>query len=958
MKLKQVAASVALAFALAGCNTTTTQQNTAAVVAPSAQENKVFAQDYVLKELSNGLRVMVVKTDYPDVVSLQIPVSVGSRNEVEAGKTGFAHFFEHMMFKGSKKFPQDVYSDILKNSGVDNRAYTTNDYTNYHLNFSKQHLEKVLEIKGDIFQNLQYSEEQFRTEALTVKGEYLKNNANPIRQLLGTVRKEAFDKHTYKHTTMGFFEDIEKMPDQMAYGQEFFEKFYKPEYVSLIIVGDVDTDKTLALVEKYWGNWKKGDYVADIPVEPKQQAARYVHHHNKGLPGHWLLVSYKGAEWNPNTKDRVGLDLISQLYFSRNSELYQNLVVDKQIASQMFTYNPETKDPGLLHVFVKVEKQEDLSVVRDAINDTYAKARTELVDAEKLANLKSNLKYSFVNGLDSSQEIASTLASYMHFERDPEVINQLYATGDKISAEDIRAIANKYFVDSGRTTVTMSALEKVDGFDKEVDLNKTVAMLNKPQGKPQFNVLDNSSDSPLVDVNFLFYTGAAADPAGKKGLAALTANMIARGGSASRSYKEIQKALYPIAGSFGAQLDKEMISFRGRIHRDKADIWYNIVGEQLLNPGWREDDFKRIKKEMIDGIKAGLKASNDEELGKEVLYHKLYQGHVYESYNFGDLSDLEAITLDDVKAFYKKELTQAKLNLGFSGDMPADVKADMMKDLATLPKGDEKRLTIADAPALNGRHATIVEKSAKSTAVSFGFPIDTIRSDKDWAALWLVRSYFGEHRSSNSFLYQRIRQVRGMNYGDYSYIEYFPRGMFQTKPDANLGRSEQIFQIWLRPLRSNNDAHFATRVAQYELDNLIENGISEQDFAATRNFLTNFVPQLVASQDRQLGYALDSQFYNTDEFVSYVRKQLASLTVDDVNRVIRENLQNKNIHYVFITGDAKDMKQRLAKETVSPLKYNSDKPKALTDQDAVIEKYKLSIPKANIEVMDVKDVFK
>jgi len=957
MKLKLVAASVAIALSLAGCNSTTSSNSAQAETSVKA-ENKVFAQDYVLEELDNGLRVMVVKTDYPDVVSLQIPVSVGSRNEVEAGKTGFAHFFEHMMFKGSEKFPQDVYSDILKNSGVDNRAYTTNDYTNYHLNFSKQHLETVLEIKGDIFQNLKYTESQFRTEALTVKGEYLKNNANPIRQLLSAVRNEAFEKHTYKHTTMGFFEDIEKMPDQMAYGEEFFKKFYKPEYVSLIITGDVDPNDTIELVKKHWGNWQRGDYVADIPVEPKQTAAKYLHKQSEGLPGHWLLVSYKGPAWQPTEKDRAAVDLISQLYFSNNSALYQELVVEKQLASQMFTYNAETKDPGLLHVFVKVEKEDDLAKVRDAINRTYAKARTELVDSDKLANLKSNLKYSFVNGLDSSQAIASTLASYMHFERDPEVINQLYATADSISAEDIREIANKYFIDSGRTTVTMSALESVKGFEKEVDLNATVAELIKPQGDAKFSVLDMRSSSPLVDVNLLFYTGAAADPEGKKGLAAITANMIARGGSESRTYKEIQKALYPIAGSFGVQIDKEMVSFRGRVNKDKVDEWYKIVSDQLLNPGWREDDFKRLKKEQLDGIKAGLKASNDEELGKEVLYSKLYQGHVYESYNYGDISDLEALTLEDLKAFYKAEFTQAKLNVGISGAMSDAAKAKLLKDLSTLPEGSEKRLTIADAPKLEGRHATIVEKPAKSTAVSFGFPIDTIRSDKDWAALWLMRSYFGEHRNSNSFLYQRIRQIRGMNYGDYAYIEYFPRGMYQTKPDANLGRSEQIFQIWLRPLRSNNDAHFATRVAQYELDKLIENGMSKEDFESTRSFLTNFVPQMVASQDRQLGYALDSKFYNTDEFVAYVRKQLASLTVEDVNRVIRDNLQNKNIHYVFITGDAKDMKARLANETVSPLKYNAEKPKSLTDEDKVIESYKLAIDKANIEVMDVKDVFK
>ncbi|GHB70882.1 peptidase M16 [Psychrosphaera saromensis] len=953
MTFRLLTAGLTFLVALTGCS----GQDAATGQSDNKSDDKIFSQDYVLETLPNGLKVMIVPTDYPDVVSLQIPVSVGARDEVEVGKTGFAHFFEHMMFKGSEKFPQDVYSDIYKNSGVDNRAYTTNDYTNYNLNFSKQHLEKVLEIQADIFQNLSYTEAEFRTEALTVKGEYLKNNASPVGQLLSTVRNTAFDTHTYSHTTMGFFEDIEAMPDQMAYGQKFFEHFYKPEYVSLIITGDVNAEETLALVEKYWGMWKKGDYVSNVPAEPKQKKALYAHKVTEGLPGHWLLVSYKGTAFEPTKKDRATLDLISELYFSSNSEIYQELVVDKQIASQMFTYNAETKDPGLLHVFIKVDKQENLSVVRDAINNTYAKARVELVDAKKLADLKSNIKYSFAKGLDSSKSIADTLARYMHFERDPELLNQLYASLDKVTAEDIRDIANKYFVDNARTTVTMSALEKVTGFEQEVSLENAVAELKKPKAAGVFTVLDKSSKSPLVDVNLLFYTGAAADPEGKKGLAALTANMIANGGSVSRSYKEIKTALYPIAGSFGVQIDKEMISFQGRVHKDNAQIWYDIVSEQLLNPGWKEDDFKRIKKEQIDGIKSGLKASNDEELGKEVLYEELYKNHVYGNYNYGDLSDLESITLDDVKQFYAAQFTQSNLNVGISGALPEDVKATLLTDLTKLNAGESKRLTIADAPTLKGRHATVIEKSAKSTAVSFGFPIDITRSSKDWAALWLVRSYFGEHRSSNAHLFKRIREVRGMNYGDYSYIEYFPSGMFITKPSANLARSEQIFQIWIRPLRSNNDAHFATRVAQYELDQLIKNGLSKEDFEATRNFLINYVPQLVASQDKQLGYAMDSAFYGIGEFGAYVTSQLNELTVEDVNRVITENLQSENMHYVFITGDGKDMVKRLSQEQTSPLLYNSEKPKVLTDEDVIIQDYKLAIPAKNIELLKIDAVF-
>ena len=962
MKIKCLAALIAASFTLSACLVTPTKDNSRSpVTSIQKNSNKVFSQNYVFKELPNGLRVLIVQTDYPDLVSVQIPVSVGSRDEDEAGRTGFAHFFEHMMFKGSEKFPQDIYSDLFKNAGVDNGAYTTNDYTNYHLDFSKEHLDKVLEIQADHFKNLSYSEAQFKTEALTVKGEYLKNNASPTRKLLAAVRNKAFDTHTYKHTTMGFFEDVEAMPEQIAYGEKFFQQFYKPEYVSLVIVGDVEPQAAMTMVEKHWGTWKKGEFVNEITQEPKQKMAKYVHEKFEGLPGHWLLVSYKGANWQPKKKDRAALDLISELYFSNNSALYQELVVDKQLASQMFNYNPETKDAGLRHVFIKVNEEKDLATVRDAINRTYVQARTELVSTDKLDNLKSNLRYSFVNGLDSSESIASTLASYMHFDRDPETINHLYNSFNNISAEDIQRIANKYFIDENRTTVTLSALDKVANFEQEVNLNGAVAKIELKKAQPstpKFSVLDKTNDSPLIDVNFLFYTGAAADPAGKKGVAALTARMLTQGGSETRTYKEIQEGLYPLAGQFSSQLDKEMMSFTGRVHKDNADQWYQLISDQLLNPGWREDDFKRLKKELIDGIESGLKSSNDEELGKEVLYSKLYQGHSYQHFNSGDLSDLAAITIEDLKAFYSAQLTQAKLHLGITGAMPSNLKTQLITDLASLPVGDEKRLIIDKAPVLKGHHATIVEKSAQSTAVSFGFPIDTIRNDKDWAALWLVRSYFGEHRSSNSYLYKQIRQARGMNYGDYSYIEYFPRGMFKTKPDANLGRSSQIFQVWLRPLRSNNDAHFATRAAVYELDKLIADGMSEKNFQATRNYLTNYAPQLVASQDQQLGYALDSEFYQTDEFVKYVRKQFAQLSLADVNRVIKENLQTDDIQYVFISADGEDMKKRLLSEQLSPLTYNSEKPAELLATDKIIESYKLTLAVKNIEVIAVDSVFK
>jgi zinc protease len=139
-------------------------------VTESKDANRIFDMPYLMRDLDNGLRVIVVKTDYPDIVTIQIPVQTGSRNEFEPGKSGFAHFFEHMMFRGTDKYPADTYNNILKKAGADQNAYTTDDYTNYHITFTKDDLEKVIEMEADRFQNLKYSEEAFRTEALAVKG--------------------------------------------------------------------------------------------------------------------------------------------------------------------------------------------------------------------------------------------------------------------------------------------------------------------------------------------------------------------------------------------------------------------------------------------------------------------------------------------------------------------------------------------------------------------------------------------------------------------------------------------------------------------------------------------------------------------------------------------------------------------------------------------------------------------
>ncbi|MEK6336058.1 MAG: pitrilysin family protein [Acidobacteriota bacterium] len=479
---------------------------------------------------------------------------------------------------------------------------------------------------------------------------------------------------------------------------------------------------------------------------------------------------------------------------------------------------------------------------------------------------------------------------------------------------------------------------------------------------PNMNVADNNAvllpnRSPLVSFRILFMTGSASDPKGKEGLASLVAAMLAEGGSRTKPYAEITDAMYPMATSFGSQVDKEMTVFAGTTHVDNLEKYYALIREMLLDPGFREDDFARLKEEAINYLKNSLRGGNDEELGKEALYSMIYpSSHPYGHQNVGAVDALEKMTVKDVRDFYQSNYTRANLVIGLAGGYPETFSARVQADFAKLKPGTPSSTKVQAPAQTTGTKIQIIQRETRSTAVSLGFPIKVTRADKDWPALAVVASYFGQHRSSNSYLYQRLREARGLNYGDYSYVEYFPRGMYQFQPDANLGRQNQIFQIWIRPVEPAN-GHFVLRAALYEYDRLVRDGISKEAFESTREFLSKYVNVLTATQDAQLGYALDSRYYHIKDFPTYMREQLARLTLEDVNRVIRQYLKSNSMRIAIVTKDAAGLRDAILSNKPSPITYNAPKPKEITDEDKAIETYKIVVKPEDVTIISVDSVF-
>lgn len=431
------------------------------MVIMAQQARKAFAYDYTIDDLPNGLRLITVPTDYPNLVALYIVVQTGSRNEIEKGKSGYAHLFEHLMFRGSENFTADQRDAILKKAGADSNAYTTDDRTVYHEVFSKDDLDKILELEADRFQRLKYEPDAYKTETNAVLGEFNKNSADPQEKAYEVLRATAYTRHTYKHTTMGFIEDIQDMPNQYDYSWQFYRRYYRPEYTTIVVVGDVQRDNVLAMVKKYFGDWKRGNYAPDIPNEPSQNEPREAHLDwpSETLP--IMYVAFRGPAYSDEAKDKPALDLLGSIAFGETSDLYQKLVLQEQKLDSLSYIFEDRMDPELFFVAARIKDVKDTDYVKQQILGTYSRFTKELVAKDKLDSTRSRARYSFALAMNSSEAIAGTLATYIGLRRTPATLEKLFGVYDSITPEDIRDAAAKYFVDKHRTIVTLATKKEV-----------------------------------------------------------------------------------------------------------------------------------------------------------------------------------------------------------------------------------------------------------------------------------------------------------------------------------------------------------------------------------------------------------------------------------------------------------------------------------------------------------------
>jgi zinc protease len=484
--------------------------------------------------------------------------------------------------------------------------------------------------------------------------------------------------------------------------------------------------------------------------------------------------------------------------------------------------------------------------------------------------------------------------------------------------------------------------------------------------------------SNKIVIKLMFKNGSICDPKGKEGLTELTTSLVTEGGTKDMTHSQITDKIYPWSASYYASADKEVTVFTFEVPKTFLDQFYPIIKGLMLTPSFTQDDFDRVKSNQQNYVDQVIRASSDEEYSKKALEDFLFRGTNYQHLTSGTTQGLKSITLEDVKSQYKNFFTRTNITIGIAGNYTAEFLSKLKSDMNALSPVQAVIPAPGKAKMPDGLNVEIVSKdNALGSAIFAGFPMDITRAKDDFAALMVANSWLGEHRKSYSRLYQKIREARSMNYGDYTYIEWYENGGGNMLPASGVPRSSNYFSIWIRPVQtakglksqypelsdiSIGHAHYALRMVLKEMDALIQKGMTQENFDLTRDFLRSYMKLYIQSPERQLGFLMDSHFYGRKDYIMEMDKLLANLKLADVNNAIKKYWQTKNMDILIVTdkSEAEPLAKSLKENAPSPMSYSNTLKSSLSndilEEDKTVEKYPM--PVKNVTIVNSDDTFR
>ncbi|MEN6618525.1 MAG: pitrilysin family protein [Rikenellaceae bacterium] len=888
--------------------------------------------DYEQYILNNGLKVILLEDHSDPLVALAVQYHVGSGRE-KSGKTGFAHLFEHLLFQRSENVPVNTYLQKISNMGGICNGSTNSDGTIYFEVVPRDALEKVLWMESDrmgYFINT-VTQDGLEREIDIVSNEKRQSyDSKPYGQAAIITAKEMFPAgHPYSWTTIGDIADLRSATLEDV--KRFYTDFYVPNNATLVLSGDYDKKLAKELIQKYFGEIKKGRSVKNPVIQPLiiDQTKKIVWEDPYALLPE-IHINFPSVEDYNN--DYYAVELFTSIFAnSKNSPLYKIIVNEKKLASSVSAYNVAGEVAGYAQIAIRTYKNINLNEVYSSVEEAFERFEKEGVNDQELQKLKVMQEVNLYNRLSKIQFKSVMLAKGSMFAGNPDASFEDLKKYQAVTKEDIVAVYNKYFKNkphfilsivpkgkgglaingsvpaeiqeekvkdqhmkfTGKIAVDNDCLRTKSSFDRSAEppfLTNTPSIASPSvwsgklkNGMSLLGITQN--ELPVTQINLRIKGGMLLDPENKPGLSYLNAKLMNEG-TALKTPEEFESALGLLGARIFVSADKEETDISvSCLARNFKEVMA-LVEEMILQPRFDEASFARIKNQVKSYI--NQLSSDPKEIATAVTYKLLFgKESTVARRPWGTTESIDAITLDDIKAFYNSYITPSAASFNIAG---ATDQRTCKKALASLVKNwKEKEITIPvpiqDEPVGNFRIYFIDFPNApqsmilvSKTAVPYNSP--------DYYPCLIANYALGS--GSQGMLFDALRLQKGFTYGAYSKFycgEY--SNIFSAYSSVQASTTKEAVAI------------FKDLITNYE------SKYDEELLDRTKNSMIRSKASSFETLDALVSMLNNISSYNLP--LDYVRQQeetIQKMTVEKVKKIIKNDLAPDKMIYVIV-GDAR-----------------------------------------------------
>lgn len=882
--------------------------------------------------LDNGLTVILHQDNSDPLVHVDMTYHVGSGRE-EIGKSGFAHFFEHMMFQGSENVEDEQHFKLVTEAGGTMNGTTNSDRTNYFQTVPANQFEKMLWLEADRMGFLvdAVTQEKFEVQRETVKNERGQRVDNrPYGRLNERVSEALYPAgHPYSWPVIGYMDDLNRVNVNDL--KAFFLKWYGPNNATLTIGGDINEQQALSLVNKYFGSIPRGPEVA-MPEKPTVtvEADRYISmEDNVHLP--LLYMSYPTV--SIRHEDEAPLDVLSSILGGGKTSLFYKNLVKNQLAVQASVSHPCAELACTFNLFALPHPAsgKTLADIEKVIRDTLVEFEERGVEDDDLTKVKASMEASYIFGLQSVAGKVSTLASNQTFKGNPNYIAQDIARYANVSKADVMRVFKQYI--KGQHGVIMSVIPKgktdlvaaEDNFTPPLrsagvlsETSSEELVIRKAKDTFDRSVIPTSGANKAVDVpqmwqktlaNGIKVLGTQSTetptttlllkiPAGhyysdkeKAGVVSLLASALNES-TTERSAEEMSNALQKLGSSINISAGSQYLNVNVSTLTKNLDATLLLVNEKLLKPAFIESEFARNKSNAIQGI---INSKKDAGYLASTAYRQLLQADNIASVSSqGSEESINNITLADVKAFYQQQVKPFDSQLIVVSDLQEKTLTQSLDVFSAWQgKGEKLSLVLAEPDTKTGVIYLVNKDEAAQSAIRIGKRSMTQDITGEYYKSYLMNFALGG--AFNSRINLNLREDKGYTYGARSYFS-------ADKFSGNYTASAEV----RADATDKSIVEFVNEIKAYH-----DKGITAEELSFMRNAINQKDALKYETPRAKLGFLAQILEHDlTADFVKQRAKIVESITKDEINALAKKHLNIEDM-FMVVVGDAKTLAPQL-----------------------------------------------